>query len=155
MIFWSRALLLGIVNFLSLAIGAWLMDNGPNTDWYLSLAKAPWTPPGWFFGVVWTTIMLAFALYMAKLVARKAWLSPMVFGAYVLILLLCILWNYVYFDQHQMRLGAVILVALTAVLIVLMRWHYQCLGRWSWLLVPFIAWCTVATSLNIYTVVMN
>ena len=34
-----------IINFGGLALGSWLMNNGPNSDWYLNLDKAPWTPP--------------------------------------------------------------------------------------------------------------
>ena len=28
----------------------------PPGDWYQSLAKPDWTPPGWVFPVVWTTL---------------------------------------------------------------------------------------------------
>ena len=41
-----------IINFGALAMGGWLMNNGPQTDWYLALNKAPWTPPGWVFGAL-------------------------------------------------------------------------------------------------------
>ena len=27
------------INFGGLALGSWLMNNGPNTDWYLNLTK--------------------------------------------------------------------------------------------------------------------
>ena len=43
-----------IINFGGLAIGNWFMNNGPISEWYLNLNKAPWTPPGWVFGVAWT-----------------------------------------------------------------------------------------------------
>ena len=56
-----------VLNFSALVIGSWLMDNGPMTNWYISLNQAPWTPPGWVFGVAWTTIMICFSLYMAYL----------------------------------------------------------------------------------------
>ena len=39
-----------IINFGALGLGVLLMQNGPETDWYLQLNKAPWTPPGWVFG---------------------------------------------------------------------------------------------------------
>ena len=35
------------INFSALGIGSYLMNNGPTSGWYLTLNKAPWTPPGW------------------------------------------------------------------------------------------------------------
>ena len=55
------------INFGGLALGSWLMNNGPMTEWYISLNKAPWTPPGWFFGVAWTIIMICFSIYLVYL----------------------------------------------------------------------------------------
>ena len=49
-----------LLNFGALAIGSYFMNNGPQSNWYLTLNKAPWTPPGWVFGVAWTTIMICF-----------------------------------------------------------------------------------------------
>ena len=60
-----------LLNFGALAIGSYLMNNGPQSNWYLSLNKAPWTPPGWVFGVAWTTIMICFSVYLANLIGLK------------------------------------------------------------------------------------
>ena len=60
-----------IINFGALAIGNWLMANGPQTQWYINLNKAPWTPPGWVFGAAWTSIILCFSIYMAYLYKLK------------------------------------------------------------------------------------
>ena len=59
-----------ILNFGGLAIGSWLMNNGPMTDWYTNLNQASWTPPGWVFGVAWTSIMICFSLYLGKLFTK-------------------------------------------------------------------------------------
>ena len=56
-----------LVNFFALYLGSFLMNGGPKSDWYLALNKAPWTPPGWVFGVSWSLIMLFYAFYMTKL----------------------------------------------------------------------------------------
>ena len=60
-------LMFSVINFGGLAFGSWLMDNGPLSDWYTNLNQAPWTPPGWIFGVAWTIIMLCFSVYLSKL----------------------------------------------------------------------------------------
>ena len=56
-----------LINFGGLAFGSWLMNNGPMTDWYADLNKAPWSPPGWVFGFAWTTIMVCFSFYLGIL----------------------------------------------------------------------------------------
>ena len=55
------------INFGSLGLGSWLMNNGPRSDWYNNLNQAPWTPAGWVFGVAWSFIMICFSVYMAYL----------------------------------------------------------------------------------------
>ena len=62
-----RFLIFLLVNFLALGLGTLLMNNGPQSEWYQTLNKAPWTPEGWVFGVAWTSIMVLFAVYMAAL----------------------------------------------------------------------------------------
>jgi len=61
-----------LINFSALGIGTWLMNSGPTSNWYLTLNKAPWTPPGWVFGVAWTTIMVCFSIYLSYLMNAKA-----------------------------------------------------------------------------------
>lgn len=43
------------------------MGGSPaDNDWYTSLNKAPWTPPGWVFGFAWTTIMILYSIYLSR-----------------------------------------------------------------------------------------
>ena len=66
-----RLLTFLVLNFGALYIGALLMGGSPaENEWYQSLDKAPWTPPGWMFGVAWTIIMICFSIYMSELSVR-------------------------------------------------------------------------------------
>jgi hypothetical protein len=47
-----RLILFLIINFGALGIGGLLLGNPATNEWYQSLNKAPWTPPGWVFGAV-------------------------------------------------------------------------------------------------------
>ena len=66
----KRFLFFLFINIGSLGLGSLLMNNGPTSEWYLNLNKAPWTPPGWLFGVAWTTIMVCFSIYLTYLAFR-------------------------------------------------------------------------------------
>ena len=64
------------INFGGLALGSWLMNNGPRSLWYIELNKAPWTPPGWVFGVAWTLIMICFSIYLSYLFTQTNTVNP-------------------------------------------------------------------------------
>ena len=57
-----------LLNFGALALGSYLMGEGPTGNWYTNLNKAPWTPPGWVFGASWTLIMVCLSIFMNKAV---------------------------------------------------------------------------------------
>lgn len=63
-----RLVLFFVLNFGALALGSYLMGEGPLGSWYTNLNKAPWTPPGWVFGASWTLIMICLSLFMNKAV---------------------------------------------------------------------------------------
>lgn len=142
-----------IINFGSLAIGGWLMNNGPQTDWYLALNKAPWTPPGWLFGVAWTTIMLCFSIYMTSLyLSQNTVKLKLLFALQVL---LNISWNYVFFNEHLMTAGLMIIFLLTILIIYFLMTYLKKLNFISLLILPYAVWLCIATSLNLYVVLNN
>ena len=54
-----------VLNFGALAIGGILMGASPiENNWYQGLNQAPWTPPGFVFGIAWTIIMFCFSIYL-------------------------------------------------------------------------------------------
>ena len=52
------------LNFLALALGGLFTADGVSSEWYQTLNKAPWTPPGWVFGAAWTFLMCCFTVFM-------------------------------------------------------------------------------------------
>ncbi|MCV9388794.1 TspO/MBR family protein [Reichenbachiella ulvae] len=143
-----------ILNFAALGLGSVFTSEGVISEWYADLDKAPWTPPGWFFGFAWTTIMIAFALYMAH-----AW-SKVVNKRGLLILygiqwILNISWNPIFFYYHQVALGLISITLLTLVVgIFLVRYKNQ-LGVHALWVTPYFVWLLVATSLNAYILIQN
>ena len=142
------------INFGGLALGSWLMNNGPTSEWYINLNKAPWTPPGWVFGVAWSLIMLCFSWYLAELFSdRKSKFLWMVFGFQVL---LNVGWNWVFFNQHYTLLGLVVITALLLVILYFfITFRSDRLKYAKYLLLPYLIWLCIATSLNAYVVFYN
>lgn len=146
-------LLFGLINFGGLALGSWLMGEGPGSEWYKLLDKAPWTPPGWVFGVAWTTIMICFSLYLAEFVIRLGWMPLRM--VLPLLLIFNISWNYVFFNQHWVFLALLNLLLLTGLVwLVFFRFKKEMELR-SYLLAPYMIWLIVACSLNAYAWLNN
>lgn len=142
-----------VINFGALAIGSWLMNNGPQSDWYARLNKAPWTPPGWQFGAAWTITMICFSVYMAYL--YRALPNPKVITLFVIQFILNVIWNYVFFNQHYVGLGLTIILLLTFIIVFILFSFANTLKIKSILILPYFFWLYIATSLNAYIVFHN
>lgn len=142
-----------IINFSALGIGSWLMDNGPRSAWYLSLDKAPWTPPGWVFGAAWTTIMVCFSIYLSYLFFyNNSKKLQFVFGLQVF---LNVIWNFIFFNQHFILLGLITIIALTVVIFHFFFKYKTTPKTVTYLLLPYMIWLLIATSLNAYVLINN
>lgn len=149
-----RIILFALLNFGALAIGGFFTSSGVSSDWYATLNKAPWTPPGWVFGAAWTTIMICFSIYMAMLYPKVENTTTLVvlFGVQWL---LNVLWNPVFFHYHATFLALVVIVALTLLVVAFLIMYWKNLGTASLLILPYAVWLVIATSLNWYILLKN
>lgn len=143
-----------ILNFIALGIGGNFTKKGVPSLWYKNLNKAPWTPPGWVFGVAWTLIMICFAFYMAYALESVENRNDLIilFGIQWV---LNILWNPIFFKFHQILFGLIIIIALAIIVGVILIQYYNILQYKSFLIAPYFVWLLVATSLNTYTYFKN
>ena len=142
-----------IINFGALALGNFLMANGPQDPWYIALNKAPWTPDGWVFGAAWTTIMLCFSMYMTFLYIKRP--TRKVIILFVVQFILNVSWNFVFFNQHQIEFALLNIVLLTLIIIAFLFTYLKDLKLKSLLILPYTIWLGIATSLNLYTLLYN
>ena len=143
-----------IINFGGLALGSWLMDGGSTSEWYSNLYKAPWTPPGWVFGAAWTLIMLCFSWYLVELFSLRA--SKYLWLLYAFQVLLNVSWNWVFFNQHYTTYALIIIIALTLVIAYyFITFRSDRIKYAKYLLLPYLIWLCIATSLNAYVVFNN
>ena len=114
--------------------------------WYAQLAKPAFTPPGWLFGPVWTTLYVMIAVAGWRVWRRdrggrpvKLWWAQMALN---------FLWTPIYFGAHQIGLAlAVILLLLAAILaFIVLSWRQDRAA--AWLFVPYAAWVAFASLLN-------
>jgi tryptophan-rich sensory protein len=129
------------------------MADGSNSDWYIDLNKAPWTPPGWVFGLAWSFLLICFSIYLALLSQKKV--SNKLVVIILLQYLLNISWNYFFFNQHLIELGLIDLSILTITVLYIFYSNLKTMRWKSIFIIPYFLWLLVATSLNLYIVIYN
>lgn len=142
------------LNFAALAIGGYFTGSEVKGEWYLSLNKAPWTPPGWVFGTAWTSIMVCFSFYMTSLFIYSTKKTSIIW-IYILQWILNVIWNPVFFYFHHVTLALIIICGLTVLVIYMLLSNRKQMRFRSFLIAPYFLWMLIATSLNLYIVFMN
>ncbi len=151
--FYKGLLLFILINFSALAIGTWLMNDGPRTEWYINLNQAPWSPPGWVFGVAWSSIMILFSVYMTFLIqVNRPKKVILLFSAQFV---LNVIWNYLFFNQYLINLGLLNIILLTVLMFYFLIAFKDSLKNKRFYVLPYCIWLVLATSLNLYIALYN
>jgi benzodiazapine receptor len=121
----------------------------PPGDWYRQLHKPAWTPPDWAFGPVWTTLYLCMATG-AWLVwrNRSAGGARLALGLFLVQLMLNAAWSWLFFGLKRpgMALVEIMLMWIAILATLLAFWRIRPLA--GILLVPYLAWVSLAVGLN-------
>jgi len=118
----------------------------PPGDWYGSLAKPEWNPPGWIFGPVWTTLYLMMAIAAWLVWKRDGWQRPL--WLYFTQLALNAAWTPVFFGAHEPGWALAVIVALWLAILFTLLAFLRVSKAAAFLLLPYLAWVTFATFLN-------
>ncbi len=118
--------------------------------WYASLVKPSFTPPGWLFGPVWTTLyalmgIAAFIVWRRGLAVAGVKAALLLF---VVQLLLNALWSPVFFGVHSPSGGLAIILALWVAIVATIALSAGVSKAAAVLLVPYLLWVSFATVLN-------
>nr|WP_320120480.1 TspO/MBR family protein [uncultured Marinifilum sp.] len=144
----KRILLFLVLNFSGLAISGLFTSTGVSSDWYQTLLKAPWTPPGWMFGAAWTIIMICFAFYMAFLIQSTN--QKKIIIVYSIQWILNVLWTPVFFYFQEIAFGLINISLLLFLIGYLFFKYCRILNYKTIFLAPYFIWLLIATSLNAY-----
>lgn len=138
---------LGLVFAVALA-GARATAEGQG--WYRHLAKPAWTPPGWFIGLIWTVLYIMMAV-AAWLVWRQGGLieqsEPLIL--YGIQLALNAAWSITFFGHRRPGLAMAVLFILWWAILATIKEFLPVHPLAARLLVPYLAWVTIAGLLNL------
>jgi benzodiazapine receptor len=131
------------------ALGGWATSSSV-ASWYPGLSKPAWNPPAWVFGPVWTALYISIGV-AAWLVWRRreagAVRGPMT--AWAVQLALNAGWSVVFFGLRQPGWAVVEITALWCAIAVTICLFAQHSRAAALLLVPYLAWVSFATVLNV------
>ena len=116
-------------------------------DWYEGLNKPRWTPPGFVFPLVWTTLYIAMS-YAAMLVAQSGqggqalgfWAAQIAFNT---------LWSPIFFGLHRMRAALFAMAGLWLFVLACVISFGQISLLAGALMVPYLLWVSIAGALNL------
>ena len=143
----------GLLGWLALAYGAAAVGavaSASAETFYLQLARPAWAPPAWLFGPVWSVLY--------GLMGVAAWLVWRVRGfarARVPLLLFMAqlaangLWSWLFFAWHLGALSFVEVLVLWGLVAATAVTFWQVRPLAGALLLPYLAWVTFASALNL------
>jgi tryptophan-rich sensory protein len=133
-----------------------------NVDgWYSTADKAPWSPPNWIFGPVWTVLYTAMAVAAWLVWRKRAPKTRPALAVYAVQLGLNLAWTPVFFGLYPVLGTAALWLALGIILaliaaVTLTVLYFGPISRTAGLLLlPYIAWLVFASTLNWWAAVHN
>ena len=136
------------------AMGTTFADLGL---WYHMLRQPGWAPPDGAYGVIWTVIyalnaLAAVAMWSASESRREV---ESMIGLFALNGFLNILWSLLFFRFHRPDWAALEAIALWLSVLSLVLYGARRSRTAAILLLPYLAWMSIALTLNIAVVHLN
>ena len=147
--FW-RVAIPAVVAIVALgSLSGFVSNSGYSNDWFAALQKPSFMPPGWMFGVVWTTLYTLMGVALALV-----WVSPdstertAALRLFFIQLAVNFAWSPIFFGARLIEVGLVTIVIMF-VLVAVTAWRFWRIRPLAGLLlVPYLAWLCLATALN-------
>ena len=112
--------------------------------WYDGLAKPWFNPPRWAFPVAWTTLYVLIAWAGARLAHLPG--AGLVMALWAAQIALNTLWTPVFFGAHRMGVAVIALLWLVVAALTVLAFRLDRLA--GALLLPYLAWLSLAGALN-------
>ena len=131
---------------------------GNQREFYSSLIKPPFSPPGFAFPIVWTILyaMMGIAFYFVISSARGSYSDHKATVIYfILQLIVNFFWSIIFFRFEALLAAAVAIILLDLLVIITMS-LFRIINKLSfWLMIPYLVWILFATYLNVGVVILN
>jgi len=118
--------------------------------WYAQLKKPRYTPPNWAFGPVWTILYVLMGISVFLVWQRISTNSAVLaFILFWIQLALNAFWSIIFFGMKSKGGGVVTIVLLWLLILATIITSFRVSSWAGALLIPYIAWVSIASYLNI------
>ena len=126
-----------------------LSNSGFGNNWYAPLAKPSFQPPGWAFGVVWTTLYTMMGIALATILNQpKSAERSRGLALFAVQLALNFAWSPIFFGGGMIDVALLVMLAMNVLVTatIISFWKVRPLA--GALLIPYLLWLCLATALN-------
>lgn len=120
------------------------------SDWYQNLVKPSFNPPAWLFGPVWTILYILMGISLYLVLTHKLQVK-----LFIAQLILNLIWTPIFFGVHYLLLSVIVIIALLISVIITIYYFYKVNKTSAYLLIPYLVWLCIATTLNISILILN
>jgi len=126
-------------------------------NWYQSLVKPSWSPPGWLFGPVWTILYVLIIISFGRVFQSffKKEISFLVLLPFILNLIFNLIFTPLQFGLKNNLLAAIDIILVLATLVWAMMSIYPTLRWVAYLQIPYLIWVSFATILQLTILYLN
>lgn len=125
------------------------------TNWYVTLEKPDFTPPGWIFGPIWVALYFLMGISLYLLWINKTKDNRKAFTVFAVQLILNASWSILFFGLKSPLYGLIDILLLLAAIILTILFLYKVSVLAMVLLVPYLVWVAFATILNYNILLLN
>lgn len=127
----------------------WISNSGYENDWFASLLKPLFMPPGWAFGLAWTVLYVLMGLALAMILAAPATdIRRKALILFFVQLAVNFAWSPVFFGAHDVVLGKYMIIVMLMIALAAASLFRRIRPVAGWLLVPYLLWLCFAFALN-------
>ena len=143
-----RRFTLIVAVILAAAIGSMASTSAGTDSWYLLLDKSELNPPSYVFGIVWPILYIL--MMVSAFLAHKK-----IFSIFIIQLFFNAAWSWLFF-RFQMPLIALLdIYLLIAINIYILNLMYKESKLAFFIFIPYVAWISFASYLNLFIVINN
>lgn len=124
-------------------------------NFYSTINKPPFTPPGFLFPVVWTILYLLMGVSSYLVVKSDSEKKPFALLLYYRQLFFNFLWPIIFFNAGAFLSALIILVILWIIVFLMIRAFYAIKPLAGLLQIPYLIWLTFAGYLNLAVFLLN
>lgn len=149
----TKLIFAGLLSLLAGSLGSFLAPNTKAV--YANLEKPPFAPPSIVFPIVWSILFLLMGAASYFIYEKKTDESKRGLTAYIIYLVLNILWPVAFFEKGAFAAALILLAAQLFMLFVIVSSYSKTDKKAAYLMIPTIIWSLFALYLNMGFLLLN